>query len=65
MAWKLLGNFGILWLGILLGILYHRMVVGEICELRPLYLRIQVPTRDILVAQELLGNCGILWLGIL
>ena len=65
MARKLLGNFGILWLGILLGKLYLRKVVGKICELRPLYLRVQVPTRGILVAQELLGNCGILWLGIL
>ena len=61
MAQELLGNFGIL----LLGILYLRKVVGKDCELRPLYLRVQVPTRDILVAQRLLGNFGILWLGIL
>ena len=61
MAWKLLGNFGILWLGIL----YLRKAVGKICELRPLYLHVQVPTRNILVAQGLLGNFGILWLEIL
>ena len=65
MAWKLLRNFGILWLGILLGILYVRKVVGKICELRSLYLHVQVPTRNILVALELLEDFGILWLGIL
>ena len=47
MAWKLLGNFGVLWLGILLGNLYLRKVVGRNCDLRPLYLRVQVPTRNI------------------
>ena len=47
MAWKLLGSFGILWLGILLGNLYLRKVVGRICELHPLYLRVQAPTRNI------------------
>jgi hypothetical protein len=46
-ARKLLGNFGILWLGILLGNLYLKKVVGRNCELRPLYLRVQVPTRNI------------------
>ena len=43
MAQKLLGNFGIL----LLEILYLRKVVGRICELCPLYLCVQVPTRNI------------------
>ena len=43
MAQKLLGNFGIL----LLEILYLTKVVGRICELRPLYLHVQVPTRNI------------------
>ena len=47
MAQKLLENFGILWLGILLGILYLRKVVGRICELRPLYLHVQASTRNI------------------
>ena len=47
MAQKLLGNFGILWLGILLGNLYLKKVVGRNCELRPLYLRVQAPTRNI------------------
>ena len=47
MARKLLGNFGILWLGILLGNLYLRKVVGRNCELHPLYLHVQVPTRNI------------------
>ena len=47
MARRLLGNFGILWLGILLGNLYLRKVVGRNCDLRPLYLRVQVLTRNI------------------
>ena len=47
MAQKLLGSFGNLWIGILLGNLYLRKVVGRICELRPLYLRVQTPTRNI------------------
>ena len=47
MAWKLLGSFGILWLGILLGNLYLRKVVGRNCELHPLYLHVQAPTRNI------------------
>ena len=46
-AQKLLGNFVILWLGILLGNLYLRKVVGKNCELRPLYLHVQVLTRNI------------------
>ena len=44
MAQKLLGSFGILWIGILLGNLYLRKVVGRNCELHPLYLRVQAPT---------------------
>ena len=40
---QLLGNFGIL----LLEILYLRKVVGRICELCPLYLCVQVLTRNI------------------
>ena len=44
---KLLGSFGILWIGILLGNLYLRKVVGRNCELRPLYLRVQALTRNI------------------
>ena len=47
MAQKLLGSFGILWIGILLGNLYLKKVVGRNCKLRPLYLRVQVPTRNI------------------
>ena len=47
MARKLLGSFGILWLGILLGNLYLRKVVGRLCELHPLYLCVQAPTRNI------------------
>ena len=35
MAWKLLGSFGFLWIGILLGNLYPGKVVGRNCELRP------------------------------
>ena len=31
-------------------------LVLQNCELRPLYLRVQVSTRDILVARKLLGN---------
>ena len=46
-AQKLLGIFGILWLGILLGNLYLKKVVGRNCELRPVYLRVQVLTRNI------------------
>ena len=47
MAQELLEIFGILWLRILLGNLYLRKVVGRNCELHPLYLRVQVPTRNI------------------
>ena len=47
MAWKLLGSFGFLWIGILLENLYPGKVVGRNCELRPLYLRVQAPTRSI------------------
>ena len=47
MARKLLESFGILWLGILLGNLYLRKVVERNCELHSLYLRVQVPTRNI------------------
>ena len=47
MARKLLGSFGILWIGILLGNLYPGKVVGRNCELRPLYLRVHAPTRNI------------------
>ena len=43
MAQKLLENSGIL----LLEILYLGKVVGRICELCPLYLHVQVPTRNI------------------
>ena len=46
-AQKLLGNFGSLWLGILLGNFYLKKVVGRNCELRPLYLHVQVLTRNI------------------
>ena len=46
MAWKLLGSFGILWLGILLGNLYLGRLLGEF-KLRLLYLRVQAPTRNI------------------
>ena len=47
MARKLLGSVGFLWIGILLGNLYLRKVVGRNCELHPLYLRVQAPTRNI------------------
>ena len=47
MARKVLGCFGFLCIGILLGNLYLRKVVGRDCELRPLYLRVQAPTRNI------------------
>ena len=47
MAWRLLENFGVLWLGILLGNLYLRKVVGRNCDLHPLYLHVHVPTRNI------------------
>ena len=47
MARQLLGSFGFLCIGILLGNLYLRKVVGRNCELRPLYLRVQAPTRNI------------------
>ena len=54
MAQKLLENFGIL----LLEILYLRKVVGRICELRPLYLRVQVPTRNISSGLEIVRKFG-------
>ena len=47
MARKLLGSFGFLWIGILLGNLYLRKVVGRNCELRPWYLCVQVLARNI------------------
>ena len=44
---EIVRKFGTLWVGILLGNLYLGKVVGRNCELRPLYLRVQVPTRNI------------------
>ena len=58
MARKLLGSFGILWIGILLGKLYLRKVVGRNCELRPLYLCVQAPTRNISSGQGIVRKFG-------